>query len=83
VNIKFHDKVLKCRHVKTYPSRFRLGDLLIGPGGMILEVVTVQSDCPIWESKYKTKTAVVFRTESGQIIPISEMKGEFDVYRLS
>ncbi len=81
--IKFRDQVLRCRNLKTYPSRFKLGDLILGPGGQLLEVVTVQRDCPIWESNHKTKTAVVFLTENKQLVPVDDLKGQFDVYRVS
>lgn len=81
MNITFADKVIKCRTVKTCPSKFKLRDLLIGPGGTLLQVVTVQKDCPIWEDSRKTKTAVVFETEDHTIVPVSEMHGYYEVLR--
>lgn len=81
MNIKFANELLDCRSVQTYPSHFRLGDILIGPEGMLLKVVTVQPNCPIWESSTKTKTAVVLKTEDGQIVPTTDLSGTYSLLR--
>ncbi len=79
--ILFAGNILKCRNVKTYPSRFRLGDILVGPNGTLLKVVTVQSGCPVWEDSRKTKTAVVFELQDRTIVPVPEMHGQYNVLR--
>lgn len=81
MNVKFAGDIVNCRSVKTYPSHFRLGDILIGPEGTLLKVVTVQTGCPIWESTTKTKTAVVLETEDGSLVPTTNLSGQYELLR--
>jgi hypothetical protein len=80
VNIRFDNKAVDVRTLETYPSRFKIGDYLDGPEGM-LKVVTVQSDVPYFEDLSKKKTVVILVNESGSLIPINGMFGKFRVYR--
>jgi hypothetical protein len=80
VNIRFGNKTVDARIVRTYPSKFRLGDFILVNGEPI-EVVTVQKDCPLWESPTKTKTVVIFKTAAGNIIPVNGLSGVFEVMR--
>lgn len=79
--VKFQGKVTDCRPLVTTPGRFKLGDLMIGPDGMILEVATVQRGVPIWESNRYCKCVVIFRDETNDIIPVHGMRGEHRIYR--
>ena len=81
MNIKFRGNVLDCRKVVTSPGRFRLGDIVLGPEGNLLEVKTIQKDCPIFESMTRTKCVVVFETESGACVPVNGIAGTFTVFR--
>ena len=80
-DITFAGQLLQCRKVHTYPSRFKLGDILIGPGGNLLKVVTVQCNIPVWEDNHKVKTAVVFETQDKTIVPVPGINGVFDILR--
>ena len=80
--VKFAEKELQVRAHETYPSRLRPTDLLIGPGGSLLEVLTVQSNCPIWESNRTTICAVLVRTEQNKLIPLNGvLSGKVKIYR--
>ncbi len=81
MKIKFRDQIINCRQVKTTPSHFKLGDIVMGPGGNLLEVKTVQNDCPVWESNTRTKCAVVFETDARVMIPVPGISGTFTVFR--
>ncbi len=81
MNIVFKDKSINARMVKTYPRKFKLGDFLVGPTGELLEVVTVQTDVPMWESPTKTKTVVIFKSAADTIIPVNGLTGMFNVLR--
>lgn len=81
MNIRFGNKTVDARIVRTYPSKFKLGDFIIGPSGEPLEIVTVQKDCPLWESNTKTKTVVIFKSATGTIIPVNGLSGVFEVMR--
>jgi hypothetical protein len=80
VNIRFDNKTVDVRTLDTYPSRFKLGDFIQGPTGL-LKVVTVQSDCPYIENLNHKKTVVIFVDESGQQIPVNGMFGKFQILR--
>lgn len=80
MNIQFNNKAVDVRTLETYPSRFKIGDYLEGPEG-ILKVVTVQNDVPYFEDLTKKKTVVVLVNESGLLIPINGMFGKFRVFR--
>lgn len=80
MNIRFDNKAVDVRALETYPSRFKLGDYIQGPQG-ILKVVTVQNDVPYFENLSKKKTVVVFVDESGQQIPVNGLFGKFQVFR--
>lgn len=79
MNIRFDNKAVDVRTLETYPSKFKLGDFLQGPEG-ILKVVTVQT-VPYFENLNKKKTVVVLVDESGQLIPINGMFGKYRVFR--
>lgn len=81
MNIKYGNEMIQARMVKTYPSKFRIGDFLLGPDGTPLKVVTVQSQCPLWESQTKTKTVVIFQRADGMIVPVNGMQGVFSILR--
>lgn len=81
MNITFDNKAVDVRTVETSPRRFRIGDIIQGPGGMLLKVVTVQNDCPYFENLNKTKTVVILVDESGQLVPINGMSGTFRIWR--
>lgn len=81
MNVRFADEIINCRSVNCMPSKFKLGDILVGPNGILLKVVTVQKDCPIWESTHRTKCAVVFELQDRTIVPVPEMHGQYNVLR--
>lgn len=81
MNIMFKDKSIEARVVKAPPRKFKLGDFLVGPTGELLQVVTVQPDCPLWESNTRTKTVVIFKTAAGTIIPVNGLNGTFEILR--
>lgn len=70
MTITFGKVKFECRQVHTYPSRLRIGDMIVGPKGILLRVITVQPGCPCWESNRKTFTAVLLETEDHTVIPI-------------
>lgn len=80
-SIRFRDEDIRVRNIHTRPSRFKLGDILLGPGGMMLKVVTVQPAVPYIENINHYKTVVIFETEDKQLVPVNGMDGEYDVYR--
>lgn len=79
--VKFRNQLVNCRALTTTPGRFKIGDLVIGPDGMILEVATVQTHVPIWESNYHSKCVVIFRTEDDDLIPVHGITGPETIYR--
>ena len=81
MNIVFKDKSFNARIVKAPPRKFKLGDFLVGPTGELLQVVTVQTDIPMWESHIKTKTVVIFKTAADTIIPVNGLTGTFEILR--
>lgn len=81
MNITFKDKSINARMVKAPPRKFRIGDFIVGPTGELLEVVTVQTDIPMWESNIKTKTVVIFKTAADTIIPVNGLTGIFEILR--
>ena len=81
MNVKFGDQELNVRSVKTEPTKFRINDLLVGPDGMLLKVVTVQTGCPIWESNHKSKCVVIFENALGMVIPANGLSGQFQILR--
>lgn len=81
MNVKFGNKELAVRSVETFPSRLKIDDLLIGPSGMLLKVLTVQPGCPIWESNRATICAVLVETESHTMIPLRNLSGKIKAYR--
>ena len=72
---------MRCRQIETKPSRFRIGDIISGPMGMLLKVLTVQVGCPVWESNHHFTTAVFLENENNLEIPIQDMQGTYTVYR--
>lgn len=70
MNVKFNGKSMEVRQLNTYAGKTRLNDLIVGPQGILLKVVTVQTDCPVWESNRKTFTAMLVQTEDGIQIPL-------------
>lgn len=81
MNIKFRGKIESCRRISTTPGRFKLGDIVMGPNGMLLEVKTVQRDCPVWESNNRSKCVVVFETEDGTCVPVDNISGNYTLFR--
>jgi hypothetical protein len=81
VNIVFKDEKIDARVIKAYPRKFKLGDFIVGPTGELLKVVTVQNNCPMWESNTKTKTVVIFKSAADVLIPVNGLSGLFDVLR--
>jgi hypothetical protein len=81
VNIRFNNEAVDVRTLETYPSKFKLGDIIQGPEGMLLKVATVQNDVPYFENLAKKKTVVIFNTESGVQVPINGMFGKYKVMR--
>jgi len=80
VNIRFNGKTVEVKQINTYAGRCRLNDLIVGPQGILLKVVTVQPDCPVWESNRKTFTAMLVQTEDGISIPLRP-SGKISVLR--
>lgn len=81
MNIRFNNKAVDVRTLQTYPSKFKLGDFIQGPDGMMLQVATVQSDVPYIENLNHKKTVVIFNTENGVQVPVNGMFGKYTVYR--
>lgn len=82
MNITFGNKVINCRAVpNTLPSKFKLDDIILLKGGTPVKVVTVQRDCPVWESNRACKTVVIFQDADGQLIPINGISGFYTVMR--
>jgi hypothetical protein len=81
MNVKFGNETIDAKVIKATPRKFKLGDLIVVPGGETLRVVTVQKDIPLWESNTKTKTVVIFKSAAGTIIPVNGLFGMFDVLR--
>lgn len=81
MKINYAGKVIDCRQVETYATRLRINDFLVGPGGVLLKVLTVQPGCPVWESNRRTKTAVLVETEDHTKIPLSEFSTSVKVLR--
>lgn len=71
INVRLQDGVT--------PRKFKLGDLIVTPKGMV-RVVTVQKDCPRWEGR-GTKVVVIFETEDGEKVPVNGAFGEWEVLR--
>lgn len=80
MNIRFGDQLLNCRQLTTYPSRFKLGDIVLGPNGILLKVVTVQT-VPYFEDLNKYKTVVIFETANHEVIPVNGLTGQFNLFR--
>ena len=81
MNIKYRGEIRKVRRLSTTPGRFKLGDIVMGPDGILLEVKTVQRHCPIWESTNRSKCVVIFETESGACVPVHNIQGHFTLFR--
>lgn len=81
MNIRFNNKAVDVRTLQTYPSKFRIGDFIQGPDGMMLQVATVQSDVPYIENLNHKKTVVIFNAENGVQVPVNGMFGKYTVYR--
>ncbi len=81
MQIQFAGDILECRQIDTEPSRFKLGDIVVGPNGNLLKVITVQKDCPMWESTRRVFTAFLFETETHTKVPVRNLHGTFHVLR--
>lgn len=81
MKIKFSGEVLNCKQIETYPSRARIGDLLVGPAGRLFKVLTVQPGCPVWESNTKTFCAVLVESETHETIPLRDFAGKVSLLR--
>lgn len=81
MNVKFGDKTMNVRSKMVMPTRFKLNDLLVGPNGTLLQVVTVQTGCPIWESNRRTKCVIVLKSALGTLIPTDNLAGHYQVLR--
>lgn len=80
--VKFDDQEIQVRRVKILPSHLKIDDFIEGPGGSLLRVLTVQCDCPIWESNHKTILAVLVETEQHAKIPLNGvLSGKVRIYR--
>ena len=81
MNIQFAGEVLNCRTLETSCGRFKVNDILTGPDGMLLKVVTVQKGCPMWESNRRTFTQLLLETEDHELIPLRAPITNTPVYR--
>lgn len=81
MQIKFADEILECKQIETKPTFLRLGDILTGPEGMLLKVITVQKNCPMWESNRRTFLALLVETEDNTKIPLRNLTGKIEVLR--
>jgi hypothetical protein len=81
MNITFANESLNCRSIETYPSRLKIGDILPGPDGVLLKVLTVQPGCPMWESNRKTFVQLLLETEDHEMIPLRGPENKVEAYR--
>lgn len=82
MRIEFQNLVLDCRSIQVNARKLKLNDLIeVEDTGNLLKVVTVQNDCPVWESNTRLKCAIVVESEDHSIIPVSDVQGTFHVYR--
>lgn len=83
MNLKYRGEIISVTTKTLYPGKFNIGDIVLGPAGILLEVLTVQSDCPVF-SKYNpnsSKCVVILETEDHTMLPINGMSGQYNVYR--
>jgi ASC-1-like (ASCH) protein len=80
MNIKFGERFVNARHMDLATGSVKTGDL-IHFNGELLEVVTVQRDCPMWESTRRTFTMFTCKDASQHMVPIRDLYGVVEVFR--
>jgi hypothetical protein len=80
VNVKFGDHFVNAKHMDVATGSIRNGDLL-NLNGEILEVVTVQRDCPMWESRRRTFTMFTCKDAEQHMVPIRDLYGVVEIFR--
>lgn len=81
MNVRFDNENLTVKPVTTSPGRFRFNDLLVGPDGILLKVVSVCHNAPTWESNFKTKCVVLLETENHVRFVVDSLTGKYNVMR--
>ena len=79
--ISFAGKQYDVRSIQIEPGRLRLGDIILGPGGNLLLVQTIQRNCPIWESNRRTESHYILETDSHEIVPVRTLPPKMKVFR--
>lgn len=79
--ITFDHQRFEVRVAQIKPSQLRLGDILLGPGGNLLKVCTIQRGCPIWESNRRTENHYILETENHEMVPVRTMPEQIRVFR--
>lgn len=80
MNIKFGNEVIDARHLSLATGSVRNGDLLV-VNGKGYRVITIQRDCPIWESNKRTITMFTVEDEEKHVIPMRDIYGVVEVFR--
>lgn len=83
MQITFEGQKLDVRSLDVKPGRLRIGDILLGPNGMLLKTVTVQKGCPVWESNVRTENHYIFETEDHQLIPVRKLSESVHIFRIN
>ncbi len=80
MNVKFGQSSIPVKHMDVATGSIRNGDLL-ALNGELLEVVTIQRDIPMWESRRRTFTMITCRDAERHLVPIRDLNGIVEIYR--
>lgn len=78
--IQFGTKAIDTRHMDVATGSIRNGDL-IHVNGELLEVLTIQRDCPMWESNRRTFTMFTCKDASNHTLPVRDLYGVVEIFR--
>lgn len=75
----WRDQTINVREVDVNPEQISLHDWLLH-NGEFLRVVTIQKDCPRWDSS-SPFTMWTCETEDGKIVPVRDLRGRQKVLK--
>lgn len=80
MNVSFGTETINARHMDVATGSIRNGDL-IHLNGELLRVLTVQRDCPMWESNRRTFTMFTCQDADNHMIPVRDLYGVVEIFR--
>lgn len=81
MNIYWNGKSLEVKILEVPAHRIKVGDFTLY-GGELMQVITVQKECPYLENIHRHFTQYTLQGRDGHIVPTRDLSNKKEVYRV-